>query len=164
MHLMLRLRRSHSHPLAFPGFTLVSMFNCALLILIFSLQPVPTSPTSTSPTPSGTLGMSKMDAPSMQDVYILSPVSGLYSTRSAARTHRCLVITLAIALLPTVPMTTLLSPQGRAGPDVVRRHQPLQRELPVGLERFRSRQLLPGPGQRSVLLSARGRRTPRARL
>lgn len=26
--------------------------------------------------------MSKMDAPSMQDVYILSPVSGLYSTRS----------------------------------------------------------------------------------
>lgn len=26
--------------------------------------------------------MSKMDAPSMQDVYILSPLSGLYSTRS----------------------------------------------------------------------------------
>lgn len=26
--------------------------------------------------------MSKMDAPSMQDVYILSPVSGLYGTRS----------------------------------------------------------------------------------
>lgn len=49
---------------------------------ICSLQPVPTSPTSTSPTPGGTLGMSKMDAPSMQDVYILSPVSGLYSTRS----------------------------------------------------------------------------------
>lgn len=47
-----------------------------------SLQPVPTSPTSTSPTPGGTLGMSKMDAPSMQDVYILSPVSGLYGTRS----------------------------------------------------------------------------------
>ncbi|XP_037117688.1 connector enhancer of kinase suppressor of ras 2 isoform X1 [Syngnathus acus] len=42
------------------------------------LQPVPTSPTSTSPTPGGTLGMSKMDA---QDVYILSPVSGLYSPR-----------------------------------------------------------------------------------
>uniref|UniRef100_A0A3Q2YM24 Si:ch211-26b3.4 n=1 Tax=Hippocampus comes TaxID=109280 RepID=A0A3Q2YM24_HIPCM len=40
--------------------------------------PVPTSPTSTSPTPGGTLGMSKMDA---QDVYILSPVSGLYSPR-----------------------------------------------------------------------------------
>ncbi|XP_049617927.1 connector enhancer of kinase suppressor of ras 2 isoform X2 [Syngnathus scovelli] len=42
------------------------------------LQPVPTSPTSTSPTPGGTLGMSKMDA---QDVYILSPVSGLCSPR-----------------------------------------------------------------------------------
>ncbi|XP_061757737.1 connector enhancer of kinase suppressor of ras 2 isoform X4 [Nerophis ophidion] len=42
------------------------------------LQPVPTSPTSTSPTPGGTLGMSKMDS---QDVYILSPVSGLYSPR-----------------------------------------------------------------------------------
>ncbi|XP_077433701.1 connector enhancer of kinase suppressor of ras 2 isoform X2 [Vanacampus margaritifer] len=42
------------------------------------LQPIPTSPTSTSPTPGGTLGMSKMDA---QDVYILSPVSGLYSPR-----------------------------------------------------------------------------------
>lgn len=53
---------------------------------MFSLQPVPTSPTSSSPTPGGTLGMSKMDAPSMQDVYILSPVSGLYSTRS--NTHR----------------------------------------------------------------------------
>ena len=53
----------------------------------FSLQPVPTSPTSTSPTPGGTLGMSKMDAPSMQDVYILSPVSGLYSTRSDTHAH-----------------------------------------------------------------------------
>ncbi|XP_061690845.1 connector enhancer of kinase suppressor of ras 2 [Syngnathoides biaculeatus] len=42
------------------------------------LQPLPNSPTSTSPTPGGTLGMSKMDA---QDVYILSPVSGLYSPR-----------------------------------------------------------------------------------
>lgn len=36
--------------------------------------------------------MSKMDAPSMQDVYILSPVSGLYSTRSDACTHRCLMM------------------------------------------------------------------------
>lgn len=52
---------------------------------ICSFQPVPTSPTSTSPTPGGTLGMSKMDAPSMQDVYILSPVSGLYGTRSDRR-------------------------------------------------------------------------------
>lgn len=31
--------------------------------------------------------MSKMDAPSMQDVYILSPVSGLYSTRSDSHAH-----------------------------------------------------------------------------
>lgn len=46
---------------------------------------MPTSPTNTSPTPGGTLGISKMDAPSMQDVYILSPVSGLYSTRSVSR-------------------------------------------------------------------------------
>ncbi|XP_068439561.1 connector enhancer of kinase suppressor of ras 2 isoform X2 [Clinocottus analis] len=53
------------------------------------LQPVPTSPTSTSPTPGGTLGMSKMDAPSMQDVYILSPVSGLYSTREELGLMSC---------------------------------------------------------------------------
>ncbi|XP_024139161.1 connector enhancer of kinase suppressor of ras 2 isoform X2 [Oryzias melastigma] len=53
------------------------------------LQPVPTSPTSSSPTPGGTLGMSKMDAPSMQDVYILSPVSGLYSTREEMGLMSC---------------------------------------------------------------------------
>ncbi|KAM4621567.1 connector enhancer of kinase suppressor of ras 2 [Polymixia lowei] len=53
------------------------------------LQPVPTSPTSTSPTPGGTLGMSKMDAPSMQDVFILSPVSGLYSTREELGLMSC---------------------------------------------------------------------------
>ncbi|XP_029703480.1 connector enhancer of kinase suppressor of ras 2 isoform X2 [Takifugu rubripes] len=53
------------------------------------LQPVPTSPTSTSPTPGGTLGMSKMDAPSMQDVYILSPVSGLYGTREELGLMSC---------------------------------------------------------------------------
>ncbi|XP_044060533.1 connector enhancer of kinase suppressor of ras 2 isoform X4 [Siniperca chuatsi] len=53
------------------------------------LQPIPTSPTSTSPTPGGTLGMSKMDAPSMQDVYILSPVSGLYSTREELGMMSC---------------------------------------------------------------------------
>uniref|UniRef100_A0A3Q2PJ19 Si:ch211-26b3.4 n=1 Tax=Fundulus heteroclitus TaxID=8078 RepID=A0A3Q2PJ19_FUNHE len=46
-------------------------------------------PTSTSPTPGGTLGMSKMDAPSMQDVYILSPVSGLYSTREEMGLMSC---------------------------------------------------------------------------
>lgn len=48
----------------------------------------------------------------MQDVYILSPVSGLYSTRSAARTHRCMmaVITLTITLLMMALMTTPLSP------------------------------------------------------
>uniref|UniRef100_A0A8C5H723 Connector enhancer of kinase suppressor of ras 2-like n=1 Tax=Gouania willdenowi TaxID=441366 RepID=A0A8C5H723_GOUWI len=51
--------------------------------------PIPTSPTSTSPTPGGTLGMSKMDAPSMQDVYILSPVSGLYSTREEMGLMSC---------------------------------------------------------------------------
>ncbi|XP_044060534.1 connector enhancer of kinase suppressor of ras 2 isoform X5 [Siniperca chuatsi] len=51
--------------------------------------PIPTSPTSTSPTPGGTLGMSKMDAPSMQDVYILSPVSGLYSTREELGMMSC---------------------------------------------------------------------------
>uniref|UniRef100_A0A671YA46 Si:ch211-26b3.4 n=1 Tax=Sparus aurata TaxID=8175 RepID=A0A671YA46_SPAAU len=51
--------------------------------------PVPTSPTSTSPTPGGTLGMSKMDAPSMQDVYILSPVSGLYGTREEMGLMSC---------------------------------------------------------------------------
>ncbi|XP_075899481.1 connector enhancer of kinase suppressor of ras 2 isoform X2 [Nelusetta ayraudi] len=53
------------------------------------LQPIPTSPTSTSPTPGGTLGMSKMDGPSMQDVYILSPVSGLYGTRDELGMMSC---------------------------------------------------------------------------
>lgn len=66
---------------------------------VLSLQPVPTSPTSTSPTPGGTLGMSKMDAPSMQDVYILSPVSGLYSTRSASHTGRCLMMTITLIIM-----------------------------------------------------------------
>uniref|UniRef100_A0A8D3AHW6 Connector enhancer of kinase suppressor of ras 2-like n=1 Tax=Scophthalmus maximus TaxID=52904 RepID=A0A8D3AHW6_SCOMX len=55
----------------------------------FCTSPIPTSPTSTSPTPGGTLGMSKMDAPSMQDVYILSPVSGLYSTREEMGLMSC---------------------------------------------------------------------------
>lgn len=66
-----------------------------------------------------------MDAPSMQDVYILSPVSGLYSTRSGACTHRCLmvVITLiimiqlmtAMMVLMIVMMTTLLPPREELG-------------------------------------------------
>lgn len=86
-----------------------------LSFFLYSLlfQPVPTSPTSTSPTPGGTLGMSKMDAPSMQDVYILSPVSGLYSTRSDAYTHtyRCLmvIIMLNIILMMMVVLITSLS-------------------------------------------------------
>ncbi|XP_061644336.1 connector enhancer of kinase suppressor of ras 2 isoform X5 [Phyllopteryx taeniolatus] len=54
------------------------------------LQPVPNSPTSTSPTPGGTLGMSKMDA---QDVYILSPISGLYSPREELGLISCDEIT-----------------------------------------------------------------------
>lgn len=66
--------------------------------ILFSPQPVPTSPTSTSPTPGGTLGMSKMDAPSMQDVYILSPVSGLYSTRSDTSTQRCLMLLIRLII------------------------------------------------------------------
>ncbi|XP_034037267.1 connector enhancer of kinase suppressor of ras 2 [Thalassophryne amazonica] len=53
------------------------------------LQPLPTSPTSTSPTAGGTVGMSKMDGPSMQDVYILSPVSGLYSARDELGLMSC---------------------------------------------------------------------------
>uniref|UniRef100_A0A8C6KTH2 Si:ch211-26b3.4 n=1 Tax=Nothobranchius furzeri TaxID=105023 RepID=A0A8C6KTH2_NOTFU len=60
--------------------------NTSMFLLHF---PVPTSPTSTSPTPDGTLGMSKMDAPSLQDVYILSPVSGLYSTREEMGLMSC---------------------------------------------------------------------------
>ncbi|XP_061541855.1 connector enhancer of kinase suppressor of ras 2 isoform X4 [Phycodurus eques] len=54
------------------------------------LQPVPNSPTSTSPTPGGTLGMSKMDT---QDVYILSPISGLYSPREELGLISCDEIT-----------------------------------------------------------------------
>nr|XP_020451162.1 connector enhancer of kinase suppressor of ras 2-like isoform X3 [Monopterus albus] len=53
------------------------------------LQPIPTSPISTSPTPGGTLGMSKMDGSNMQDVFILSPVSGLYSTREELGLMSC---------------------------------------------------------------------------
>uniref|UniRef100_W5ND22 Si:ch211-26b3.4 n=1 Tax=Lepisosteus oculatus TaxID=7918 RepID=W5ND22_LEPOC len=44
-----------------------------------ALQPIPTSPTSNSTTPTSTMGLSsKMDSSNMHDVFILSPVSGLY--------------------------------------------------------------------------------------
>ncbi|XP_064205630.1 connector enhancer of kinase suppressor of ras 2-like [Anguilla rostrata] len=47
-----------------------------------ALQPISTSPTSNSTTPTGTMGItSKMDGSSMHDVFILSPVSGLYGPR-----------------------------------------------------------------------------------
>ncbi|XP_068106154.1 connector enhancer of kinase suppressor of ras 2-like isoform X3 [Hyperolius riggenbachi] len=48
-----------------------------------ALQPViPTSPTSGNTTPTGTMGMpSKVDSSTMHDVFILSPVSGLYGPR-----------------------------------------------------------------------------------
>uniref|UniRef100_A0AAY4CTW5 Connector enhancer of kinase suppressor of ras 2-like n=1 Tax=Denticeps clupeoides TaxID=299321 RepID=A0AAY4CTW5_9TELE len=46
-----------------------------------ALQPIPTSPTSNSTTTS-TMGLSsKVEGSNMQDVFILSPVSGLYETR-----------------------------------------------------------------------------------
>nr|XP_028571314.1 connector enhancer of kinase suppressor of ras 2-like isoform X2 [Podarcis muralis] len=48
-----------------------------------ALQPViPTSPTSSCTTPTSTMGMgSKMDSSTLQDVFILSPMSGLYGPR-----------------------------------------------------------------------------------
>ncbi|XP_008112848.1 connector enhancer of kinase suppressor of ras 2 isoform X1 [Anolis carolinensis] len=48
-----------------------------------ALQPViPTSPTSNSTTPTSTMGLSsKMDNSTLQDVFILSPMSGLYGPR-----------------------------------------------------------------------------------
>ncbi|KAI1902717.1 hypothetical protein AGOR_G00018890 [Albula goreensis] len=47
-----------------------------------ALQPISTSPTGDSTTPTGTMGIpSKMDGSSMHDVFILSPVSGLYGPR-----------------------------------------------------------------------------------
>lgn len=55
---------------------------CALSLFL-SLQPViPTSPTSSCTTPTSTMGMgSKMDSSTLQDVFILSPMSGLYGPR-----------------------------------------------------------------------------------
>lgn len=54
-----------------------------LFIYLFIWQPViPTSPTSSSTTPTSTMGMSsKMENSALQDVYILSPMSGLYGPR-----------------------------------------------------------------------------------
>ncbi|OCT67620.1 hypothetical protein XELAEV_18038921mg [Xenopus laevis] len=48
-----------------------------------ALQPlIPTSPTSGNTTPTGTIGMqSKVDSSNLHDVFILSPVSGLYGPR-----------------------------------------------------------------------------------
>ncbi|XP_053130132.1 connector enhancer of kinase suppressor of ras 2-like isoform X10 [Hemicordylus capensis] len=48
-----------------------------------ALQPmIPTSPTSNSTTPTSTMGLSsKMDSSTLQDVFILSPMSGLYGPR-----------------------------------------------------------------------------------
>uniref|UniRef100_A0A8B9UQD5 Connector enhancer of kinase suppressor of ras 2-like n=1 Tax=Anas zonorhyncha TaxID=75864 RepID=A0A8B9UQD5_9AVES len=56
-----------------------------------ALQPViPTSPTSSSTTPTNTMGMSsKMENSALQDVYILSPMSGLYGPRDEIGIMSC---------------------------------------------------------------------------
>ncbi|XP_053570932.1 connector enhancer of kinase suppressor of ras 2-like [Bombina bombina] len=56
-----------------------------------ALQPViPTSPTSGNTTPTGTIGMSsKVDSSTLHDVFILSPVSGLYSPRDEIGIMSC---------------------------------------------------------------------------
>ncbi|KAG9271927.1 connector enhancer of kinase suppressor of ras 2-like [Astyanax mexicanus] len=55
-----------------------------------ALQPIPTSPNSDSTTPTSTMGMSsKIDGSNMQDVFILSPVSGLYGTRDELGIMSC---------------------------------------------------------------------------
>ncbi|NWI51676.1 CNKR2 kinase, partial [Calyptomena viridis] len=56
-----------------------------------ALQPViPTSPTSSSTTPTSTMGMSsKMDNSALQDVFILSPMSGLYGPRDEIGIMSC---------------------------------------------------------------------------
>ncbi|OXB54818.1 hypothetical protein ASZ78_010545, partial [Callipepla squamata] len=56
-----------------------------------ALQPViPTSPTSSSTTPTSTMGMSsKMENSALQDVYILSPMSGLYGPRDEIGIMSC---------------------------------------------------------------------------
>ncbi|XP_071425555.1 connector enhancer of kinase suppressor of ras 2-like [Pithys albifrons albifrons] len=56
-----------------------------------ALQPViPTSPTSSSTTPTSTMGMSsKVDNSALQDVFILSPMSGLYGPRDEVGIMSC---------------------------------------------------------------------------
>ncbi|XP_036379619.1 connector enhancer of kinase suppressor of ras 2 isoform X1 [Megalops cyprinoides] len=55
-----------------------------------ALQPISTSPTSNSTTPTGTMGVpSKMEGSSMHDVFILSPVSGLYGPRDDMGVMSC---------------------------------------------------------------------------
>ncbi|KAL4648809.1 connector enhancer of kinase suppressor of ras 2-like [Arapaima gigas] len=55
-----------------------------------ALQPIPTSPNSDSITPTSTMGMSsKMDSSNMHDVFILSPVSGLYGPRDEMGITSC---------------------------------------------------------------------------
>lgn len=53
--------------------------------------------------------MSKMDAQSMQDVYILSPVSGLYSTRSEDGTSsRLMMIIMLIVMILLITLIIVL--------------------------------------------------------
>ncbi|KAG7464901.1 hypothetical protein MATL_G00170520 [Megalops atlanticus] len=55
-----------------------------------ALQPIPTSPNSDSTTPTGTMGMSStMDSSNMQDVFILSPVSGHFGPRDEMGIMSC---------------------------------------------------------------------------
>ncbi|NXW28602.1 CNKR2 kinase, partial [Phaetusa simplex] len=56
-----------------------------------ALQPViPTSPTSSSTTPTSTMGISsKMENSALQDVFILSPMSGLYGPRDEIGIMSC---------------------------------------------------------------------------
>ncbi|CAM5165862.1 unnamed protein product [Natator depressus] len=56
-----------------------------------ALQPViPTSPTSSSTTPTSTMGMSsKIDSSAFQDIFILSPMSGLYGPRDEIGIMSC---------------------------------------------------------------------------
>ncbi|RMC21128.1 hypothetical protein DUI87_01986 [Hirundo rustica rustica] len=51
---------------------------------------IPTSPTSSSTTPTSTMGMSsEMDNSALQDVFILSPMSGLYGPRDEIGIMSC---------------------------------------------------------------------------
>uniref|UniRef100_A0A8C0GCE8 Connector enhancer of kinase suppressor of ras 2 n=1 Tax=Chelonoidis abingdonii TaxID=106734 RepID=A0A8C0GCE8_CHEAB len=56
-----------------------------------ALQPViPTSPTSSSTTPTSTMGMSsKIDSSALQDIFIFSPMSGLYGPRDEIGIMSC---------------------------------------------------------------------------